>query len=313
MSKFNSSCLFVLMLLAPICQAWACAACGCMLSKDWQIQGMGSGPGLTMGLTYDSVDQNQMRSGSSKVNSFSLPNAQEIEMLTNTSFTTLVADYQGSNWGVNMQLPYIQRYHLTYPTGATSLDSSDSKSLGDGRILGRYTGFSKDGSNGIFLGMKLPTGPTDVNFASGSPLDASLQPGTGSTDLLFGGFQEGQIDRFRLGWFVQGLLEHAVSTRNSYRPGDAFNVNAGIRYGKFGQSLTPMLQINFIKRIPDSGYNATPLITGGELAYLAPGISVRLGGGTSAFAFIQLPIYQYVQGIQLTPTKILSTGVMHAF
>ncbi len=292
--------------------ALACAACGCMLSKDWQIQGMGSSPGFTIGLSYDYVDQSQMRIGSGKASGFALPNAQEIEMRTRTSFTTLVGDYQGSGWGVNAQLPYVDRYHSTYPQGSTALDSSNSSSLGDARILGRYTGFSKDGSNGIFLGAKLPTGPTSVNFASGSPLDASLQPGTGSTDILFGGFHQGNINRLKLGWFIQGIVQHAISTRNDYRPGDAFNINVGIRYAKFGERIAPMLQFNFIRRISDSGANATPLITGGDLAYLAPGVSLRLGDGTSAYAFIQIPVYQYVQGLQLTPTKIISIGLLHA-
>ena len=294
-------------------EAYACAACGCMLSKDWQIQGMGSGPGYTLGITYDYIDQNQMMHGSGKVPGFSLPNAQEIEMRTRTSFETLVGDYQGSDWGVNVQVPYIERYHLTFPQGATTLDSSKSSSLGDARILGRYTGFSSDGSSGIFFGLKLPTGPTGVDFSSGSPLDPSLQPGTGSTDILLGAFHSGQIDMLRLSWFAQGLLEHAVSTRDEYRPGDAFNFSTGIKYGKFGQSITPMLQLNFVKRIADSGANATPLITGGELAYLSPGVSFRLGRGTSAYAFLQIPVYQYVQGIQLTPANIVSVGVMHAF
>ncbi len=292
--------------------AHACAACGCMLSKDWEIQGMGSGPGFTVGLTYDYVDQNQMRSGYGKAPGFTLPNAQEIEMRTRTSFTTLVGDYQGAKWGVNIQLPYLDRYHLTYPQGAVALDSSSSSSLGDARILWRYTGFSKDGSNGLFLGAKLPTGSTGVDFASGEPLDASLQPGTGSTDILFGGFHQGQIEKLKMGWFLQGLVQHAVSTRNEYRPGDSFNINAGIRYAKFGERIAPMLQFNFIRRISDSGANATPYITGGDLAYLAPGVSIRLGNGTSAYGFVQVPIYQYVQGLQLVPTKIISIGLLHA-
>ena len=298
-----------LLLLLHFESAHACAACGCMLSKDWEIQGMGGGPGLTMGITYDYVDQDRMRAGSGSLSGFSLPNAQEMEVRTRTSFTTAVADYQGAGWGVNAQLPYVERYHLTYPQGATALDSSKSGSLGDARILGRYSG----GSNGIFFGLKLPTGPTGVHFSSGAALDASLQPGTGSTDLLLGGFHQGQIESLRLAWFVQGIAQHAVSTRNGYRPGDSLNVNAGIRYAKFGERIAPMLQLNLVRRIADSGPNATPLITGGNLAYLAPGLSVRVGRGTSAYAFLQIPVYQYVQGLQLTPSNIVSIGVMHAF
>lgn len=283
-----------------------------MLSKDWQIQGMGSGLGFTAGLSYDYVDQNQLRSGSGKISNIALPNAQEVEHRTRTTFTTLIADYQGSGWGVNMQLPYIERYHTTYPQGTVALDSSRSSSLGDMKILARYAGLSKDGTNGIFLGIKLPTGPTNVNFRSGATLDASLQPSTGSTDVLFGGFHQGQIDKLKMGWFLQGLIQHAISTRNEYRPGDTFTINAGIRYAKFGGKVAPMLQVNYIRRISDSGANASPSITGGNLAYLSPGVSIRLGNGTNAYAFIQIPVYQYVQGIQLNPTKIISIGILHA-
>jgi len=104
-----------------------------------------------------------------------------------------------------------------------------------------------------------------------------------------------------------------------YRPGDTYSLNTGIRYAKFGARFTPMLQFNFIHRQADSGSAATydvnnngPL-TGGTLLYLAPGAMLRVGGGTSVYGFIQLPIYQNVTSLQLSPRYTLTLGAQQSF
>ena len=107
-------------------------------------------------------------------------------------------------------------------------------------------------------------------------------------------------------------MQHAVATKSiagdDYRPGDAYSLNTGIRYAKFGAKFTPMLQLNYIHRQPDTGAGATPpdALTGGPgsggtLVYLAPGALIRVGGGTSVYGFVQLPVYQDVNSLQLTP------------
>ena len=105
-----------------------------------------------------------------------------------------------------------------------------------------------------------------------------------------------------------------------YRPGDSYVLNTGIRYAKFGAKFTPMLQLNYIHRQPDAGAGATPPdaltlgpATGGTLVYVAPGASFRVGGGTSVYGFIQLPVYQNVNSLQLSPRYTLTLGVKHSF
>ena len=41
---------------------------------------------------------------------------------------------------------------------------------------------------GLSFGLKLPTGEFDVRNAMGALAERSLQPGTGTTDLLLGAF-----------------------------------------------------------------------------------------------------------------------------
>lgn len=319
--------------LVATSEAYACAACGCTLSKDWETQGITSKPGFSADLSYDYLNQNQQRYSGSKasgtlINQL-LTNTQEIEAFTKTQTLTASLNYTGDSFGLSIQLPFVSRTHGTYgttaPLGSTYLTSSDN-SIGDARIIGRYTGFSADKSSGIIVGVKMPTGNTGAYFADGvTPLDAGLQIGTGSTDLIFGGYTSGSVDKF--GWFAQATVQHAMSTdvallNNTYRPGDAYTLNTGLRYAEFGAKVTPMLQLNIIKRAVDTGtgvpqdmLTGTPgiAISGGTLAYLAPGVSVRIGGGTSVYGFLQLPVYQSVNSLQLTPSYTLTLGVRQSF
>ena len=115
--------------------------------------------------------------------------------------------------------------------------------------------------------------------------------------------------------FRSGTVQHTVATKTiagaDYRPGDAYSLNTGIHHAKFGAQFTPMLQLNYIHRAPDD-VGGTPL-DGGTLVYLAPGASLRVGGGTSVYGFVQLPAYQNVNGLQLSPRYTLTLGVSHSF
>jgi hypothetical protein len=311
----------------------ACAACGGVLSKEWEIQGITSKPGFSADLSYDYLNQNRQRYGSAKatgalINQL-LANTQEIEAYTRTHTLTASLNYTGETISLSVQIPVVSRTHGTYgataPLGSTYLTSSDN-SIGDVRVIGRYSGFSGDHSSGLIAGIKLPTGNIGAKFSDGvTALDAGLQIGTGSTDIIFGGYTSGTIDQF--GWFAQGTVQHAVATDMamggmSYRPGDAYTLNSGIRYAEFGAKITPMLQLNVIRRQVDTGtgvpldmLTGTPgvAISGGTLAYIAPGVSVRVGGGMSLYGFLQLPIYQAVNSLQITPQTILTLGVRKSF
>ena len=312
-------------------QASACAACGCTLSTNWQTQGINTTPGYSFNLAYSYLNQNQQRYGSGKASAAQIAalNAagNEIEDYTRTQTLTAALNYTGDAWGATVELPFVKRTHGTFtdagtwPTTTNYLSSSDN-SIGDIRVVGRYTGFSADRSTGLIIGAKLPTGSTNATFNDGSPVDPSLQIGTGSTDVILGGFIAGNIDHY--GWFVHGTVQHAVSTKSfngaEYRPGDTWSLNTGIRQAKFGAKFTPMLQLNLVHRRPDSGAAATPPdaltggpATGGTLAYLAPGATLRIGGGTSLYGFVQLPVYQDVNSLQLVPRYTLTLGVRQSF
>ena len=325
--------------------AWACATCGCTLSKDWLGgQALGSA-GWSAGLSYDVINQNQFHQGSSNISqgqaeqilnggSNANPSGNEVETQTLTRTTTLNLDYNTPEWGVSVQLPIIYRYHTTYQVGlgqtasdagvfqtgnggAESYNFSQVNSLGDMRVVGRYA-LAEDGGYGVTFGVKLPTGITTGPFsgAAGGIVDPSLQAGTGSTDILLGAYYTGQKDA--LGWFTQATWQHALASQAGYTPGDTLNTNLGLRYAGLSDAVTPLVQINYVHRNTDSGFNAshefdgTPQ-TGGNLGYLAPGVAATLGNGFRAYAYVQIPIYQNVNGVQLTAKEIFSLGLRKSF
>lgn len=317
--------------------AWACASCGCTLSTDWGSQGVSTAAGFSADLSYSYINQNKPIYGSNSKPSAALintlyANGQEIETATKTQTATAAFNYNSDTWGVSLQIPYLNRSHATnntnppYANLGDGYTTSSDNGLGDIRVTGRYSGFSADKSSGLIAGIKLPTGSTTANFTgganAGSALDAGLQLGTGSTDLILGAYTSGLISTY--GWFVQGTAQHAISSlaneaSGTYRPGDTYSINTGIRYAGFGARVNPMLQLNLVRRTADQG-SAVPTdvltgvpVTSGTLAYLAPGASVRISGGMSVYGFVQLPVYQNVGSLQLVPKYMATIGVHQTF
>jgi hypothetical protein len=307
--------LFGASALAPSL-ALACSSCGCTLNSDWASQGYTVASGLNFDLRYDYFDQDQLRAGTDSVSkgSIELPSDNEVQNTTVNRNTTLGIDYSPNRaWGVNVQLPYFDRYHNTFAEGDTDLSYSQSSGIGDVRVTGRYQGFSPDLSWGLLFGVKLATGRTDVNFYAGPQagelLDRGLQPGTGTTDALIGVYHFGNWGE-SVGYFAQAMIQQPLSSHDDFKPGAGLNVTAGLRYTAWN-AFVPQAQINIRAEKRESGAEADIENSGATLAYFSPGFSYRFAPHWDAFGFIQFPIYQRVNGLQLEPDRLYSIGLQY--
>jgi len=332
----NSIFVFILAAFALVVSsgdARGCASCGCTLSSDWQNLQFSYTPGVKLDLRYDYLDQNQLRSGTkpiSPVDASQIVNngsPQEVEKYTINNYLTLGIDYSTSrDWGVNVQIPYIDRKHSTLGTasdgstagpGGGQYDSHTS-SFGDVKIIGRYQGFMPQCKFGVLYGIKLPTGSftnmgtsTDPTAPGPVPIDRGLQPGTGTTDVILGAYYADGLNQ-NWDYFTQAMFQTALNSRNDYRPGDGINVNAGLRYAGI-TDFAPVLQFNYRYAHHDVGSNADQINTGGTLLYISPGITASLSQQISVYAFYQVPLYQDVNGVQLAPHYLASVGVHYSF
>jgi hypothetical protein len=149
--------------------------------------------------------------------------------------------------------------------------------------MGMYTGLSKDLSTGIIFGVKLPTG----NYMSPG-FDRDTDLGTGSTDLILGGFHRGLItgdNAWQYFTQIRGLfpvlyrssINPDTGTSQTYKPGYQIDGSAGIVYNNgyniLGfDKIAPLVQIIGSHRVRDGGEFSDPLNSGFDRLMIAPGI-----------------------------------------
>ena len=311
----------------------ACASCGCTLSSDWESQGFTTQPGLKVDVRYDYLNQNQPRHDNGNISTASASrmvtssgDRQEVEKYTRNDYLTMGLDYTfNADWGINAQLPYINRSHATLGLNSNGSDPAegayDSRThgIGDVKLIGRYQGFTPQHNFGAIFGFKLPTAShtktgvsTDpANPGDVAPIDRGLQHGSGTTDVILGAYY---FDALNKNWdyFAQAIVQAALNSKDGYKPGTGYNFNLGARYMGFA-GVIPQIQLNTRYVEHDTGANADQTSTGGTLIYLGPGLVVPITRQSSVYGFVQLPIHQDVRGVQLTPSYSVSIGGRFAF
>ena len=73
----------------------------------------------------------------------------------------------------------------------------------------------------------------------------------------------------------------------------------------------PQLQLNLLHKSRDQGALADIQSSAGSVAYLSPGLTVRVAARLYAFGFVQLPVYSNLYGYQLFPRWTASAGVSY--
>jgi hypothetical protein len=155
------------------------------------------------------------------------------------------------NFDLTVLIPAVTNHFMTAPGAGVG-----GTGLGDVVVAVKYRFYRRDSQRGttqasITFGPKIPSGRTDVTDANGNRLPASLQPGSGSTDLFLatnwtytGLFNVKRLvadEDFRYLWRSQGTqatcLGNQINSRFwlSYRPYQSKNLT---RESFIGPALT---------------------------------------------------------------------------
>jgi len=278
--------LALLALVGASTDAALACACGCSV---FDVGGLDTPQeedhGGRVFFEFWSGDQNENYVGSSKA-----PAALNSDKEINTQWYNVGFEYMfNRQWGMMVRVPTTNR-DLTTDTGSfAGVTTFNSKSIGDVQIMGIYTGFFQDMSTGIQFGLKLPTG----TFTAPG-IDRDSQIGTGSTDLMLGGFHRGLLTGdnawqyfYQVMWQQpllyqnaadpQGFFDGNLGVVQTYHPAMQVDGAGGIVYNNWYNVLgfdkiTPLGQVIISHRNADSGTGADPFNSGFDRVMLSPGI-----------------------------------------
>jgi hypothetical protein len=211
----------------------------------------------------------------------------------------------------------VARRHSERIAGNGALVHGNQYGLGDISFLVRVKPIVEHDLESTYIlsiagGVKLATGKTDGHDNLGELLDAHVQLGSGSTDLLLGASGFAGVDRFA---FIVNLLGgFSGKGANGHRFGNSLNYDVTARYriwpddyefpewfGVLGLSgdLRGDEETNGVKD-PDSG---------GHVVYLSPGLQVMVTPGITLDLVFQQPILHQLHGRQLGEDYRLMAGV----
>lgn len=293
----------------------SCGSASCTLMTDRYAQGSGDPhEGWSADFRIEAVTQNQLRRGSSDIDASQVTGEDTIERRTrNLNLVTTIGYGIDRDWSLSLRIPVVQRDHLhDLVDEGTGLVAGSERwrftRLGDVQALARRQ-FGGDGSAwsyAVFGGLKLPTGSTEVTNSDGSRAERALQPGSGTTDLVLG-----VAARRSLGLanavFGQASITQALRADEDFKPGQRTELSLGWSHA-YSHSLGAVLQLNLRHKARDSGAQAEPELSGSTTVDLSPGVTLGVGPASTLYAYVQVPVYQFVNGIQLVPRYALALG-----
>lgn len=302
------------LLLAPTASA-SCGSAFCTVNSNWTAETAATEIGDTLDFRFEYIDQDQLRSGSSRVSAGEFPEEHDEVSTQNRNLLARYSHTFNSRWGVSVNVPFVDRehFHVHNDEEGPEPERWAFSQIGDASIVGRYQfeGIGdpmKPWASGLTFGVKVPTGSINQVNEDGERAERSLQPGTGTTDLIAGAYFHQRLTRQDATLFAQAQFQHATGMHDEFEPGDRYHLDLGYRVG-IGGRFGAMLQLNYLHKDRDAGAQAEPEDSGGDFVFLSPGLSYAFSDKVQAYMFYQLPLEQHVNGVQLTAGNALVVGL----
>ena len=293
-------------LLAALPCGASCGSATCPI--DPQSLNLPAEGHFSFDLSFQYIDQDQLREGTNVVSRSSVASRPgEVELRTVNRIETLSASYAASrDWIVSAALPYVSRSHDHLDDGELQRWRLDG--IGDLALSARYR-FT--GNFWGSAGLKLPSGSRSRANGEGIEAEPTISPGTGSTDVTLGLLYQSSALVPSLTHSFLGnsasmpFFAGATARRNGrgtadYRAADELQINAGVNYPLF-EKLQFLLQTNARFRGKDDVGKTDALRdhTGGSFVYVSPGLRSALSFETAIYGYVQIPVYQRVNGLNI--------------
>jgi len=291
----------------------SCGAAFCAASNDWLSLTQGVTQGWRVWGQVEYLKQDQLRAGTKKISADAITSHHE-ETKTLNRNALLGLEYGfAPEWSAGLMLPYSNRDHLHihHHLGTPIPETWQFDEIGDARLTLRHRPAAQHASETSWSlqgGLKLPTGRTDVRNADGDEAERSVQPGSGTTDLLLGGGLAYAPLSMTGSLFSNLTLQAPLNEKDGFQPGWRAGVQAGWLIPVTGK-LDLILQGTLLYVGRDRGVNAEPDDSGRTEMALVPALAYALSRNLSVYGQLELPLYQNVNGVQLTHDYAISLGV----
>ncbi len=323
MKRFISVLAVFLSITAPLFASCGSASCPIdIYSMDRTEKGF-----VRVDYSYEYIDQNQPRIGRQAAAVGEIRGHHD-EVYTLNQTQRLGIDVGlASRWNLQLVLPFVHREHdhIHHHMGANVNESWNFNGMGDLTLLNRI-GLNTPASPAspylaAIIGGVLPTGREQAQNADGDDAEIGILPGKGAYSLILGvsesqSFKAKTLNGLyaRVPIFVSSTYQWNGKGTDDYRVGDIWLANIGVTY-----PLLPRLgfinQLNFRVNLRDDKGNTREEVekTGGSYLYFSPGIQLTFAENLWSYMIVQLPLYQRVNGIQLTSDSNFLLGMSYKF
>jgi len=293
-----------------------CGLAGCLINTDWETQGVWADPGTLLDLQFQYIDQDRLLGVRPSHHGHGGGHRPERVITRQTNLR--ISHGFNDHFGLEFFAPWINRRYEDRRFdghGNSYLDITEFSKPGDVRLLGRYQ-FSQPGEEtayGIRMGVKLPTGDFEQTSAAGRNADRRLQPGTGTTDLIFDAFANGSLPiGTDLRWFTTIGIQESFAKRRNFAPGTEIKADFGVRLPVI-ESLELLGQVNARWSDRDRGARGFPRDSGGTVVSLTPGLLFRATDKIAVYTLAEFPVIRDLNGEQLVNDYALSVGMAVKF
>lgn len=290
---------------SPELKAQTCCSGGVPISGNL---GLPAGPAgeLLLSLNYDYNFLNTLLDSTSVLN--------DISRTRTTHSLLLEVGYQiSARWSVSLLATGVRQERILHPIGFPMRHQSTS-GIGDAVLLLRYQPWQ---FLMLGLGTKVPLGAFDIMDNRGIQLNADLQPGSGAWDAILWVQSTIPWSVSPSGAWSVTAISRLTGVNPAFRTGQSYqfgnDIQAIIGYTDRIFLLNQVLDLSGMVRyrwadmdktnggeIPNTGGNWL-FVNPGMAWWPTPELSFQVNG--------EVPIYQVVAGVQLSPTWRINTGV----
>jgi len=264
------------------------------------------------GLNYDYNNLNTLYAGNTKLNDDS---RQRITNSVLLSIGYSITD----RFALETLFSWVKQNRTI--TQFENVNTTETSGIGDAVVLAKYAfpeALGAKSAINLGLGAKVPLGKSDLTNEDGILLTADLQPGSGAWDGL-GWFSLSKAFDFRpsgtfsgnITYRLTGVNNSYLNNTSTYEFGNVLQANVGYtdQFLLFNTIFNPGLIFKYRNASIDKINDVNLPNTGGEWVFIRPELSVHIITNFLVTLRLELPLYSYVDGTQLTPTTRFTAGM----